>query len=83
MMVGGVNSFSGPMIGTFVLIIIPTIFRDLNEYVPFIFAAILLIVIYLMPEGLAGLPALIIAWIKSLRQPKGPMLKKEVVKRAP
>ncbi len=68
MMVGGVASFSGPIIGTFILIIIPTIFRDLKEYVPFIYAGILIIVIYLMPKGLAGLPLQITAWIKKMRK---------------
>jgi branched-chain amino acid transport system permease protein len=57
MMVGGVNSFNGPILGTFVLIMIPTIFRNSREYVPFIYAAILLIVLFLMPQGIVGLPA--------------------------
>ena len=56
MMVGGVNSFSGPIIGTADPVLVPTIFRDLKEYVPFIFAAVLLMVLYMMPQGLAGLP---------------------------
>ncbi len=83
MMVGGVNSFAGPIIGTTVLIMIPTFFRDLNEYVPFIFATILLIVIYLMPEGLAGLPSLIGSRVKKRRQPKETAVERGVVNNAP
>lgn len=56
MIVGGVNFFSGPIVGTAVLIIIPDIFRNLKEYVPFVFAGIMLIVLFVMPQGLVGLP---------------------------
>jgi branched-chain amino acid transport system permease protein len=58
-LIGGVNSFAGPIIGTFILILVPEFFRDLKIYSPFISAGILLIVVYLMPQGLVGLPQLI------------------------
>ena len=58
-LIGGVNSFIGPIIGTFILVLIPEYARDLKIYVPFISAGILLIVVYLMPQGLVGLPQLI------------------------
>lgn len=63
MMVGGVDAFIGPIVGTAVLMIIPEVFRGLREYVPFLFAAILLLVLFFMPRGLAGLPQQIGAWI--------------------
>jgi branched-chain amino acid transport system permease protein len=56
MTVGGPRYFVGPILGTAALILIPEQFRSLREYVPFIFAGILLIVLFLMPQGLAGLP---------------------------
>lgn len=62
MMVGGVDAFTGPIVGTAVLIIIPEVFRGLREYVPFIFAGILLLVLFFMPRGLAGLPQQMGAW---------------------
>jgi branched-chain amino acid transport system permease protein len=58
-LIGGIESFAGPIIGTFILILIPEFFRDLKIYSPFISAGILLIVVYLMPQGLVGLPQLI------------------------
>ena len=58
-LIGGINSFRGPIIGTAILIIVPEFFRELREYVPFISAIILLIVVYVMPEGLASLPRMI------------------------
>jgi branched-chain amino acid transport system permease protein len=56
MTVGGPGLFAGPIAGTAVLLIIPELLRHLREYVPFVFAGILLIVLFLMPQGLAGLP---------------------------
>lgn len=63
-LVGGIGSFAGPVIGTAVLIIIPELFRVLKEFVPYIFAGILLIVIFVMPQGLAGLPEQIRSWVR-------------------
>jgi branched-chain amino acid transport system permease protein len=57
MTVGGAEAFSGPVIGAFVLTILPEVARSLKEYVPFIYAAVLIAVIFFMPDGLAGIPA--------------------------
>jgi branched-chain amino acid transport system permease protein len=56
---GGIKNFTGPIIGTFVLFLIPELFRDLKMYSPYISAGILIIVVYCLPEGLASLPRLI------------------------
>lgn len=56
MTVGGPGLFAGPIVGTIALLIIPELLRNLREYVPFVYAGIMLIVLFLMPEGLAGLP---------------------------
>jgi branched-chain amino acid transport system permease protein len=58
-LIGGINSFIGPIIGTFILVLIPEFARDLKIYVPFISAVILLIVVFLMPQGLVSLPGII------------------------
>jgi branched-chain amino acid transport system permease protein len=82
MMVGGVASFNGPIIGTTVLIIIPAIFRNLKDFVPFINAAILLIMLFLLPQGLASLPERIMFWTRRFRRPKVTVPEREVVNRA-
>jgi branched-chain amino acid transport system permease protein len=82
MMVGGINSFAGPIIGTAILIIIPAIFRDLKDYVPFIYAAILLVMLFAAPQGLVSLPGKFKLWIGKLK--KEPVTsQKEVINRAP
>ena len=58
-LVGGIESFAGPIVGTLALFLLPQAFRDLKYYSPFISAAVLLIVVYLMPKGLVSLPRLL------------------------
>ena len=69
-LIGGIGSFAGPVIGTALLVIIPEVFRDLKVYVPFLSAGMLIIVIYLMPQGLAGLPQMIRSWYIKRRKEK-------------
>ncbi len=59
MLIGGMGSFAGPIVGTALLVLAPEIFREAKEYVPFISAGILLIVIFVIPEGIVGLPMLV------------------------
>lgn len=66
-LVGGINNFFGPIIGTFILILIPEYFRSLKTYSPFISAGILFLFVYLMPNGLAGLIQLAVARIRDWR----------------
>jgi branched-chain amino acid transport system permease protein len=65
LLIGGIEKFSGPIIGTFILILIPELFRDMKIYTPFISAGLLGIVVYLMPKGVSHLLANSIdrAWI--------------------
>jgi branched-chain amino acid transport system permease protein len=69
-LVGGIGSFAGPIVGTAVLIIIPEFFRGLKEFLPYIFAGIMLIVLFLMPQGLAGLPQQVRSWFIERRKRK-------------
>jgi branched-chain amino acid transport system permease protein len=68
MMVGGINSFYGPIIGTATILLIQAFGRNLKSYLPFIPAAILLFVLFLMPDGLVSLPQRIKYWIGKLRK---------------
>jgi branched-chain amino acid transport system permease protein len=56
MIVGGQGSFLGPIIGAAFLTLVPEVARPLKSYMPLLFAAILMVVIFFMPEGLVGLP---------------------------
>ena len=63
-LIGGLGSFGGPIIGTALLIIVPQLLSSLKQYVPFISAGILLIIFYVMHDGLISLPRLIRSWYK-------------------
>lgn len=69
-LIGGLNSFAGPIIGTFILILIPEVFRDLKMYSPFISAGLLAIVVYLLPKGLVSIPDVIRDWLSEHRKNK-------------
>ncbi len=69
-LIGGIGSFAGPIIGTAILVLLPEFARDLKEYSPYISAGILLIVVYLMPRGLVSLPKLVMLWYSERKKGK-------------
>jgi len=56
MIVGGRRSFYGPIIGAVILTFLPEVARVLKEYQPFVFAGVLMLVIFFLPEGVISLP---------------------------
>ena len=56
LLVGGTGSFAGPIVGAFILYLIPYIMGGLKGYTPFVLAAVLAVIIYLVPQGIVGLP---------------------------
>jgi branched-chain amino acid transport system permease protein len=70
-LIGGIDSFAGPIVGTVILFILPEFFRGLKSYSPYISAGILIIIVYLMPKGLVGLPQIIKSWFIERRKGKG------------
>jgi branched-chain amino acid transport system permease protein len=54
MVVGGEASFAGPVIGTFLLMIIPELARPLQEYRPLVNGVIMILIVFFMPRGLVG-----------------------------
>jgi len=62
--VGGEDSFLGPMVGAALLTILPEVARPLQSWMPLLFAAILMVIIFLLPEGLVGLPHRLVGLLK-------------------
>ena len=58
LIVGGVQSELGNLLGAAVMVIFPDIFSAFNEYRLMIFGVSLLLVLYFLPKGLAGLVAI-------------------------
>ena len=59
MLIGGEDHFIGPIIGAIIFVLIPELGRGLSAYAPFLTGVCTLIVAYLLPGGLAGIPDLI------------------------
>ena len=57
--IGGMGSFLGPVIGAVTLVILPEASRFLAEYRGVVYGLILIGVILFRPEGVAGVPGII------------------------
>jgi len=68
LIVGGMGSFLGPIIGAVALVILPEASRFLAEYRGVVYGLILIGVILFRPEGVAGVPGII--------QPRGLLARK-------
>jgi branched-chain amino acid transport system permease protein len=67
MVVGGVDSFFGPMIGTTLLMLVSELSRPLQSYRPLVYGAILILVVFFIPKGLIALNEYFPAWYRKLR----------------
>ncbi|WP_300459554.1 branched-chain amino acid ABC transporter permease [Desulfobacula sp.] len=54
--IGGKEKFSGPIVGTIVLMMISEFARSFEEYRPIIIGFIAIIVVLFLPEGVTGIP---------------------------
>jgi branched-chain amino acid transport system permease protein len=62
LVVGGELSFFGPILGAFILTLLPEFARPLQEYQPIIFGLLVILIMYFMRQGLMGLPGQIRQW---------------------
>jgi len=68
MIVGGTRRFAGAIVGAFILTLVPELSRILMQYQPFIFVAVLYLVVFLVPGGLVSLPGQIKLRIKMINR---------------
>ncbi|HYB19737.1 MAG TPA: branched-chain amino acid ABC transporter permease, partial [Thermodesulfobacteriota bacterium] len=59
LIVGGMGSILGPVIGGIFLVILPEVFRSLAEYRGVVYGVIMIAAILFRPEGIAGVPGII------------------------
>jgi len=61
--VGGIGSLAGSIVGAVVLTVLPELLRGVHEYSDFVYAALLLAFLILLPKGLVGLwPMMLRPW---------------------
>jgi branched-chain amino acid transport system permease protein len=59
LIVGGMGSFIGPVIGAAFLVVLPEVFRFLAEYRGVVYGMIMIGVILFRPSGVAGIPGVV------------------------
>ena len=62
MVVGGEKKFAGPVIGAIILTLLPEVFRPMQEYRPIVFGALVIFIIFFMPQGIVELPYRFLSW---------------------
>jgi branched-chain amino acid transport system permease protein len=72
LLVGGKGGFAGPIVGAAILYLIPFVMGGLKGYAPFFQAGILLLVIFLIPDGMIGLPGHVRSWVRVFREWRRP-----------
>ena len=68
LLVGGTGSFAGPVVGAIVLVLIPYMMGGFRGFAPFFLAGVLIIVIFLIPQGIVSLPNRTKSWIRKLHE---------------
>jgi branched-chain amino acid transport system permease protein len=59
MVVGGATSFAGPIVGAVIFTLVPELARGMQEYLPLIFGALLIFVVFVVPDGIIGIGKLL------------------------
>ena len=62
-MIGGQDKFVGPILGSIILVVLPEASRAMNQYAPYVTAAVMILAAYLLPGGLASIPSVAIKTI--------------------
>jgi branched-chain amino acid transport system permease protein len=67
MVVGGVESFWGPLVGTTLIMLVREFAREAKEYWPLVIGFLLIFIVFFMPKGLMALNEYVPLWYKRLR----------------
>jgi branched-chain amino acid transport system permease protein len=68
-LMGGSGTLYGPLVGSVILNLIPTIFAKLHEYHLYIYGGIILVTIVFLPDGIVGSVGKMGAWRRFRRAP--------------
>ncbi len=62
---GGISTFAGPIIGLIFLTLVQEVFRDLLEWLPLVYGAIIIGVLLFLPKGIEGVFTKLRVWKSS------------------
>jgi len=66
-LLGGMNSIYGPVIGSAIIVYLPEILRSWQKYTDVIYASLVLVIVIAFPGGIAGSRQLVEGWIRRAR----------------
>ena len=69
--VGGLGSITGSVIGAIVLTVLPELLRAFKEYQEFVYGGLLLIVLVLLPHGIVSIGPMLRARLSRRHRPAG------------
>jgi branched-chain amino acid transport system permease protein len=67
MVVGGTESFYGPILGTTLFMLVREWARPLQDWWPLVAGGLLILIVFFMPKGLVAAPEYLSAWYRKLR----------------
>jgi branched-chain amino acid transport system permease protein len=67
-LLGGLGSIYGPIIGAALLVYIPEMLRDYQQYAEIIYAALVLAIVVLFPGGIADTRRIVGGWVRRARR---------------
>ena len=67
-LLGGLGSIYGPVIGAALLVYIPEMLRDYQQYAEIIYAALVLLIVVLFPGGIADIRRIVEGWVRRARR---------------
>ena len=70
-MIGGAGSFAGPVVGAIIVGVLPELLASLEEYRLLFFGALLLVVLWVAPDGIVGLRAASVARWRDRERARG------------
>ncbi len=67
-LLGGVGSIYGPLIGAIIIVYLPEILRSAQQYSSIIYAGLVLVIVLAFPTGVAGFRQLAAGWVRRARR---------------
>ncbi len=64
--VGGIDTIAGAIAGSFIVIMLPEIFRPLMEYRMIMYSALIIVMLFVRPQGLLGRESIVLEKIRAI-----------------
>jgi branched-chain amino acid transport system permease protein len=66
-LLGGLGSIYGPVIGAAIIVYLPELLRDANRYSEIVYAGLVLVIVVAFPGGIADARRVVRSWVRRAR----------------